>query len=207
MTGWIYNLFMSRLSPAGYAATKEDWQRMSQFVTESEKAAGTVRILTCDSTWASERWNFFGLERFPSVEAIVAHKQRALASGFLNIFNTQVYLGSSAELVEPIPPMPPGAQPVFKLWISRMNEAAYVLPAEQVQEKMAKVDSLLTGVGGKRIVTCDCWSSERYPYFGVEQFPNLDAVREYDRCLREINWYRYIDSETLLGVPQDENLG
>jgi hypothetical protein len=206
MSGWIYNLYLSRLSPAGYAATKEDWQRMSEIVSESGKTAGMVQLLTCDATWGSERWDFFGLERFPSAEAIVAHKQRVLLAGWLNVFSTQVYLGSSAELVEPVPPMTAGAQPVFKLWIMRMNEAAYALPADRQQEMMGKVDSLLKEVGGKRIATCDCWSSERYPYFGIEQFPNLDAVREYDRCLREMNWFRYVDSETLLGVPQYDYL-
>jgi hypothetical protein len=43
----------------------------------------------------------------------------------------------------------------------------------------------------------------------VEEYPNIEAVQEHSSLLNEMEWLRYVDSETLLGtaVPQDSDSG
>jgi hypothetical protein len=35
--------------------------------------------------------------------------------------------------------------------------------------------------------------------FGVEAFPDIEAVQKYTALLNEFNWFRYSESITLLG--------
>jgi len=66
---------------------------------------------------------------------------------------------------------------------------------------MAKVDEALEKAGGKRVVLCDSsWSSEEWGGCGVEEFPNIEAVQKHAELLNELNWFRYIESSTLLGT-------
>ena len=41
---------------------------------------------------------------------------------------------------------------------------------------------------------------ERWPFFGVEEFPDLEAVQRHEQILTDLNWARYIDSRTTLGT-------
>ncbi len=200
MTAWIYNLFMARATPACYALSEEEMNKLGAAVSQSEQDAGGVFILNCWATWASERWDWLGLQRFPSAESLLAHKQRISKLGWFNIWDTQVYLGSSEELVEPVPPEQPGTLPIYKLWLARLTQAAYAYSAEQQQAKMEQSQAYMKEVGGKVIAYCTCFSDERYQYFGIERYPNLEAVQEYNRCLREMDWFNLIEAEVLLGV-------
>ena len=52
---------------------------------------------------------------------------------------------------------------------------------------------------------CDSsWNSEEWLYWGVEEFPSMEAVQEFARRLMELDWFRYIDSEVLLGTKVPE---
>jgi hypothetical protein len=44
------------------------------------------------------------------------------------------------------------------------------------------------------------WSNERWPVFGVEEFPDIDAEQRHAQLLTELDGGRYIDSRTALGT-------
>ena len=44
------------------------------------------------------------------------------------------------------------------------------------------------------------WSNERWPFFGVEEFPDVEAVQRHEQILTDLNWARYIESRTTLGT-------
>jgi hypothetical protein len=63
------------------------------------------------------------------------------------------------------------------------------------------VQQALDTAGGKELVMCSAaWSNERWPFFGVEEFPDLEAVQRHTQLLIELGWGRYIDSRTTLGT-------
>jgi hypothetical protein len=97
------------------------------------------------------------------------------------------------------------SKPVFKLYLMKPKLEAVMAPAEQQQALMGKVADILAQVGGKVLISGDIWSDEQYQYFGVEQFPSWQALREHDRCLREFNWFQYLESETFVGVDDPNN--
>ena len=73
---------------------------------------------------------------------------------------------------------------------------------------LSVVAEALKTAGGKELVICDAaWSNERWPVFGVEEFPDLEAVQRHEQILTDLTWARYIESRTTLGtefiVPGD----
>ena len=93
------------------------------------------------------------------------------------------------------------AQHIYKLWQGRFTEAWYQLPEQEQQRLLGQVMEALNSTGGRELVVCDAaWSNERWPVFGVEEYPELEAVQRHEQLLTDLNWARYIDSRTTLGT-------
>ena len=93
------------------------------------------------------------------------------------------------------------APPVYKLWQGRFTEAWHQLPQQEQQSLLSQVMAALNTAGGKELVMCSAaWSNERWPFFGVEEFPDLEAVQRHEQILTDLNWARYIESRTTLGI-------
>ena len=93
------------------------------------------------------------------------------------------------------------AQPIYSLYQSRFKEAWYELSSEERDTLFQKSAEALAKVGGKSIILCvSGWASEQWVTFGVEMYPDIEAVQEHGRLLFELNWFRYIDSVTTLGT-------
>jgi hypothetical protein len=91
--------------------------------------------------------------------------------------------------------------PVYKLWQGRFTEAWHQLSQEEQQRLFTLVPQALDTAGGKELVLCSAaWSNERWPFFGVEEFPDMEAVERHAQLLTELNWARYIESRTTLGT-------
>lgn len=98
------------------------------------------------------------------------------------------------------------AGPIYKMFRVGVKDAWYQLSKEQQDALFAKVDDARKSVGGKSMVICNsAWNSEQWLFWGVEEFPSIEAVQEYARCLEDLNWFRYVDSEILLGTAMPEN--
>jgi hypothetical protein len=98
------------------------------------------------------------------------------------------------------------AQPIYKVFLCKPTEAAYQLSQEEQNSLMAKVGEALEKVGGKRVVVCDSsWASEQWPYFGVEVFPDIEAVQKYTDMQSKLNWFRYMKAITVLGTEMPES--
>jgi hypothetical protein len=91
--------------------------------------------------------------------------------------------------------------PVYKLWQGRNTEAWHQLSQEEQQRLLAQVAQAWDKAGGKKLVLCSAgWSNERWPFFGVEEFPDIEAVQRHANLLTELNWARYFESRTTLGT-------
>jgi Family of unknown function (DUF6616) len=93
------------------------------------------------------------------------------------------------------------AQPIYHLFLVRPTEAWHQLSHEEQDNLFAKVGEALEQVGGKAVLLCNSrWASEQWPYWGVEQYPDLEAVQKHDELLNAFNWHRYMESMTFLGT-------
>lgn len=93
------------------------------------------------------------------------------------------------------------AGPVYKMFYARMKEAWFQLSKEEQDSLFGKLEEALKKVGGKAVITCDStWNSEKWWFWGVEEFPSIEAIQDHTKLLADLNWMRYCQSETLLGT-------
>src|SRR5262245_61697781 len=96
------------------------------------------------------------------------------------------------------------AQQIYKLFMAKPSQAGYKVAQEERQKLFAKMDEAFTAVGGKRIILCDSgWASEQWTFWGVEEYPDIEAVQKYTASLNEMDWFQYVDSFTLLGTKSE----
>ncbi len=92
------------------------------------------------------------------------------------------------------------SEPIYKVFQGRPTEAWFQLSSEEQSNLLRKVVAVLEKAGGKPVVLCDSsWASEEWPWFGLEQFPDIEAVQAHTKLLQELNWYRFIESRSLVG--------
>ena len=96
--------------------------------------------------------------------------------------------------------------PIYKMFRVGGKEAWYQLSKEQQDALFAKLAEARQSVNGKVVISCDSsWNSEQWLFWGVEEFPSLEAVQEFARCLMEMNWFRYVESDMLLGTAMPDD--
>ena len=99
------------------------------------------------------------------------------------------------------------SKPIYKLYMMKPKEAWFALSKEE-QRALIKSDSdlshkMMSQLGGRSILACDCfWSTEDWLLFGVEEYPDIEAVQESTRAFREMGWFKYFESRILLGTPE-----
>ena len=93
------------------------------------------------------------------------------------------------------------AQPIYKLFLAKPSEAWHRLSEDEQNSLATKLGEAFESVGGKRPIQCNsAWASEQWPFWGVEQFPDIEAVQKYTELLSELNWFRYFEATTVLGT-------
>jgi len=81
------------------------------------------------------------------------------------------------------------------------TETWYQLSEEEQNALVAKSAETLKRVGGKSIVSCfSSWASEEWAFLGVEEFPDIEAVQKSQEEQIAFNWFRYIESKSILGT-------
>jgi hypothetical protein len=93
------------------------------------------------------------------------------------------------------------AGPIYKLYMGTVTEAWYQLSEEGRKSLSAKLHEAREKAGGKIIVHCHSWwSSDRVRFFGVEEYPDIEAVQKHAELEEEIDLYRYLDRASVLGT-------
>src|SRR5262249_56518148 len=93
------------------------------------------------------------------------------------------------------------AGPIYRLFLGKPTEAWYQLSEDERRSLFGKLTAALAEVGGKEVITCtSSWSTEQWPFFGIEEFPDVEALQKLAARHEEINWYRYVESMTVVGT-------
>ncbi len=99
------------------------------------------------------------------------------------------------------------SKPIYKLYLMKPKEAWFALSKEEqralIQNDAELSHKMLSRLGGRSLLSCDCfWSTEDWLLFGVEEYPDIEAVQESTRALRAMGWFKYFESRILLGTPE-----
>lgn len=85
--------------------------------------------------------------------------------------------------------------------IRRVTEAWYHLSEDERTDLLAKMNQARKDVGGETVSSYNIhWSNDGAFGFGVEKFPNIEAVQKHSQLLDELDWFRYLEVESFLGT-------
>lgn len=91
--------------------------------------------------------------------------------------------------------------PIYKLYMGKLLEAWHMLSEDEQKALLTKVNEALAQVGGKRVIQCNPgWCTEEWHFWGVEEFPNIEAVMKHTQLLADLHWHRYVESNSMLGT-------
>jgi hypothetical protein len=98
------------------------------------------------------------------------------------------------------------SQKAYKFWrIKRWTEAWIQLSDEERNRIFAEMQKNLEDLGGKWILRCrSSWANEEYLVWGVNEYPSLGAAVQDGDNLRKMGWGRYLEAESMLGLPFEE---
>jgi hypothetical protein len=97
------------------------------------------------------------------------------------------------------------AQPIYKVWFMNYKEPWYQLTTDEQNKLMAQIEVSLKQVGGEFITMCvSLWSSEEWLGWGVEKYPDIEAVQKHSENLFNMKWFKYVESKTYLGTEMPQ---
>jgi hypothetical protein len=93
------------------------------------------------------------------------------------------------------------AQPIYKVWFVKYKDPWYKLTAEEQNKLLAQNVESLKQVGAELVmIQTSAWSSEEWLAWGVEKYPDIEAVQKHTYNLFSMNWFEYMESQTCLGI-------
>ena len=98
------------------------------------------------------------------------------------------------------------AEPIRVLvMIKGFTEAWYQLSDAEQESWWDRLQAIGEGVGAKFLVQCDSrWANEEYAFWGVLEYPTLDACKQAIAENEKQGWYRYVVATSLLGTEPSE---
>ena len=94
MTGPIYKVWLAKARDAFYKLSSEERDELFKKGEDALKNAGGERVIACDSTWCSENWNGFGVEKFPDLETVQKYTTLLIELDWFSYFDANTYLGT-----------------------------------------------------------------------------------------------------------------
>jgi len=96
------------------------------------------------------------------------------------------------------------SKPIYKTFLGKFTEAWYRLSEEEQAKVMDGIEASLEKLGITGRYYDASWSSEQWSFFGIEEYPDIEAVQKHTENLNALEWFRYIDSESVLGTQMEE---
>ena len=95
MAGAVHKAFRVSFAEAWYQLSKDEQQGVLAKVNAALEQVGGKSLVFCDSSWSSEEWQFFGVEVFPSVEAVQKHSELLGAIDWHRYIKSSTLLGTA----------------------------------------------------------------------------------------------------------------
>jgi hypothetical protein len=203
----IYQFFVANNNVAANLAWKAlpeaEQKALNEKQTASLKAVAAKPVVVCNSAWSDESHPWWGVLRFPNLQARMEHTRTLQKIGWLDIIDAFTLLGTSenepAELTIP--------NPIYKLWIIVNNPATAMtahLPQGLDTLKWDKHDALYKEHGSQVVLGCASgWCNEAYPFFGLSAYPDVEANLKIQAGLNELGWPGQLQCVSYLGTPME----
>jgi len=201
----IYQIFLGNNNIAGNLAWKALSETERKALSDQEQASrdvlGAKMIIMCDSAWADEMHPWWGVVRYPDLQARIEHTRTLQKIGWLDTTDAFSLLGTS----DTEPEVVTVANPIYKLWIIKNNPATALTrnhPKGLEALIWEKHTALYKQYGSQGILFCEsAWCNEAYVGFGIDVFPDVETCMKVEEELIELGFPGYFESCTYLGIP------
>jgi hypothetical protein len=193
----IYKLWVLKSAAAWYQASEAEKSQLMSGLEEAREKTGNKMLIAADPSWSSEQYSLFGIDEFPDFAAVREFSTLLDGLQMPHYVNSMSLLGNAMQ--------PPeehnAANQILKLFMFRPTAAWHQLSQADRDSMTAKLGEAIKTVGGQGLLYCNSsWASEQWQIFGLEAFPDLEAVQKLAELHTELNWYQYIDGKTMLGT-------
>ena len=89
----IYKVWFMKYKDAWYKLTPEEQKKLMEKVEASFKEVGGEGIIMNVSLWADEEWMGWGVEKYPSIEAVQKRAQDLFDMNWFEYIESKTYLG------------------------------------------------------------------------------------------------------------------
>lgn len=89
----IYKVWFMKYKDAWYKLTPEEQKKLMEKEAENAKEVGLELVMICMSVWASEEWMAWGVEKYPSIEAVQKRAQGLFNLNWFEYVESQTCLG------------------------------------------------------------------------------------------------------------------
>jgi len=89
----VYRVYLSRLTDYGHSLSKDQLNEVWALGRDALNRAGGRMLLNGYMRWNNEEWESFGVERFPSHEAVLSYSQFLSVSGWYHVSAARSFLG------------------------------------------------------------------------------------------------------------------
>jgi hypothetical protein len=69
----IYKFWQAKFNEAWYQMSAEEQSQQMAKVGAALEQVGGKAVIACESEWANEQWQAFGVEEFPDIESVQKH--------------------------------------------------------------------------------------------------------------------------------------
>jgi hypothetical protein len=160
----IYQLFVGNNNIARNQIWKSfpetDRKTLENQERASGEAVGGKAVVACYSAWADEAHPWWGVLRFPDLQARIEHTRTLQKIGWLDMTDAFTLLGTSDTEPEEVT-IP---NPIYKLWLIRNNPAMALtgnLPKGLNDLKWEKHNALYKEYNSQVVLTCSSsWCNE-----------------------------------------------
>ena len=94
MTRPIYKVFMFKPTEAWYQLSEQKKTQLKAQLAKGLKQVGGKEVVSCFSGWNSEQYLGWGVEQFPSIEAVQKHHSLLVDLKWFRYFESNSYLGT-----------------------------------------------------------------------------------------------------------------
>ena len=94
----IYKVWLGKWTEAWYDLSPEEQQERSEKGQQALAEVGGETVITCMSSWSSENYLGWGVEKFPDIEAAQKHAELLLQLNWFHYIESTSYLGTELPL-------------------------------------------------------------------------------------------------------------
>ncbi len=173
----IIKLYLTRPSEAWYSLDPLRAELIDKQVQNSLRDVGGKKILACSVFWATEAWTGFGIERYPSLDAVWGRDDVLDMIPWDRYINSWSVLGTiEQDLTVNVNELPGSA--IYKLTLEKFSSARAMEQTDASDRRADGIEPALASLLDSTLIACDVsWATDEWTRYRVDTFSSISAIQ------------------------------